>query len=223
MSNLALPDDQVAFLKEGRQLEYDPATCEIGRVSLLPLDQLKVELFGVSMQNSSLEKEDPFAGVGGCYLVDGVSLLAACKGYDPEGMLLWLPWERRYGTWDSNHLGIHVFPPETTWLDIAADLPKYVNRQWGNWTREQTLVPWPRYVHCRIRLYRPQLITRLSDPEFMESCDFKFKRNPASPQELSDTDPAEVHIPVKDILAIKGLVERIGAERLKGLLERLDD
>ncbi len=186
MTNLELPDDLVAFLKEGRQLEYNPTRCEIGRATLLPLAQLKLELFGVSTQSSVVEKEDPCSGQGGCYLVDGVSLLASCQGYDPEGMLLWLPRERRYATWDSSHLGIHVFPPETTWLDIAADLPGYVNRQWGNWTREQTLIPWPRYVHV-------------------------------------EKVPRKGRIPPEDIAAIKGLIERIGAERLQILIDLLEE
>ena len=35
MADLKLPDDLAAFLKAGRQLEYDPASCEAGLVTLL--------------------------------------------------------------------------------------------------------------------------------------------------------------------------------------------
>ncbi|MBA3474152.1 MAG: hypothetical protein H0T57_13155 [Rubrobacter sp.] len=39
-----LPEDLVAFIRAGR-LEYDPARCEAGLVTLLPARALKVELF----------------------------------------------------------------------------------------------------------------------------------------------------------------------------------
>jgi hypothetical protein len=167
--HLDLPDDLVAFLKEGRQL-INEARCSAGQVVLLPLEMLKCELFGVSTQSSAIEKDDPHHGENGCYMVVGVNLVAACDGYDPEGILMWLPWDRRYGTWDSSHLGIHVFSAETTWTTIAAAPAKHINAQLGNWTREQTLVPWPRHVYSKRELYGPRPIELLNDPEFLRTC-----------------------------------------------------
>jgi hypothetical protein len=167
---LALPDDLAAFLKEGRQLEYDPETCEAGLVELLSLDQLKLELFAESTQSSSIEAADPHFGEGGCYLVPGVNLVAACDGYEPAGILLWLPTEGRYAVWDSSHLGIRVFPVATTWQDIVKDPAEHINAQWGNWTKEETLVPWPRHVYCKKERYGPQPIALLNDPDFLRTC-----------------------------------------------------
>src|SRR5205823_8442415 len=39
---LRLPDDLRAFFAAGRQLAYDASQCEAGRVTLLPLDKLRV-------------------------------------------------------------------------------------------------------------------------------------------------------------------------------------
>src|SRR5207249_1304928 len=91
-------------------------------------------------------------------------------GYKPAGMLLWLPAERRYGTWDSSHLGIHIFPEGTTWADMVADPVRYFNAQWGNWTREQTLVPWPRHPYHKTELYGPRPLALLNDPNFVREC-----------------------------------------------------
>ena len=47
MNALQLPNDFLAFLHAGGQLEYDPATCEAGAVTLLRLGELKLELFPI--------------------------------------------------------------------------------------------------------------------------------------------------------------------------------
>jgi hypothetical protein len=83
---------------------------------------------------------------------------------------MWLPIERCYACWDSSHLGIRVFPVATTWQDIVADPPKFINAQWGNWSKEETLIPWPRHVYCKKQWYGPQPISLLNEPTFLATC-----------------------------------------------------
>jgi hypothetical protein len=167
---LDLPADLVAFGQAGRQLEYDPRTCWVGQIVLVPLEQLEPALFAVSTQGAPTEEDDPHADQGGCYLVVGVNLVAACEDFDPVGTLLYLPLEKCYGVWDSTHLGIRVFPPTTTWTDIVAAPADHINAQWGDWTREETFVPWPRYPYCKRELYGPQPLPLLNDPNFLPDC-----------------------------------------------------
>jgi hypothetical protein len=170
MPPLDLPDDLADFLAAGRQLDYDPEECAAGRVVLLPREQLKLELFATMADSSAIRDEDPHQGENGCYLVPGVNLVASCAGYSPSGILMWLPVERCYAAWDSSHLGIRVFPSTTTWRDIAADAPKYINAQWGNWSRDEALIPWPRHVYCKKQLYGPQPISLINEPGFLVTC-----------------------------------------------------
>ena len=128
---LDLPADLVAFLSAGQQLEYDPSPCEAGALTLLPLAHLKLERFPVETGSLPGYPHDPHYPGTNSYLVLGVNLVASCGGgYDPVGLLLWLPVEQRYGIWDSSHCGIQVFGPEVTWGRIAADPVPHINAGW---------------------------------------------------------------------------------------------
>lgn len=153
MSGFNLPDDLIAFLRAGNQPEYDPTTCEAGAVILSPLDQLKAEFFPMTSEDSA----DPHAGEGGSYLVTGVSLIASCENYDPIGLLLWLPLDGRYGTWDGEHGTLRVFEPDAKWSEMAGDLPRYVNAQWGldGSVPVSDLIPWPRHTYNPEQLHHP--------------------------------------------------------------------
>src|SRR5262249_52378066 len=121
-----LPADLLAFLQRGQQPDYEPASCEAGKVTFLPLDKLKVEFFPMDANSPN----DPHAGEHGSYLVAGVSLIASSCGYEPVGLLMWLPLDGRYGTWDGEHGTLRVFPGDVNWSAIAEDPPRYINSQW---------------------------------------------------------------------------------------------
>jgi hypothetical protein len=158
---LQLPVDFVAFLNSGRQLLYDPATCEAGAVTLLPLTDLKLERFPVETGSLEVYEQDPHYPEKNSYLVLGVNLVAACTGgYEATGLLLWLPVERRYGIWDSSHCGIRVFGPEVKWERIAADPVPHINAGWTDIDESsppmEDLVPWPVHPYHHHQVYEPQ-------------------------------------------------------------------
>ncbi len=70
----ALPEDLVAFLRTGR-LEYDPARCEEGLVTLLPAGVLKVEAFPMNCQSTPVEEAAPHYREMGCYSTPAVNLV----------------------------------------------------------------------------------------------------------------------------------------------------
>jgi hypothetical protein len=159
-TDLDLAADLVAFLAAGRQLEYDPATCEAGRVTLLPLSALKLERFPVETSGSPFFEQDPHFPEVNSYLVLGVNLVADCEHYDPVGILLWLPVERRYGVWDSSHCTIQVFGPEVTWERIAAAPARHINAGWTGIDPDappmEDLVPWLAHLYGDDQVYEPQ-------------------------------------------------------------------
>ena len=143
---LRLPDDLRAFFAAGRQLAYDPAQCEAGRVTLLPLDKLRVGKYlsrpTAHGQVPSLA-DDPHQEEG-YYSVSAVNLVAECEHYWPDGILIWLPEERLFGTWQIDHLSILVLPG-ATWSDIAADPVRYLNGIMGIGGMTEELKPWPKH------------------------------------------------------------------------------
>jgi hypothetical protein len=145
MTPMNLPDHLAAFLKAGRQLMYDPTTCEAGAVTLKPLAELKVELFPI---DPTRESDDPHEGQGGCYLVPAVDLVASCTAsYEATGLLLWLPVERCYGSWDAEHGHIYVLPGWISWKHIADGPAQHINSAWADPDAVpcEDLVPYPRY------------------------------------------------------------------------------
>ena len=158
---LDLPLDLVTFLKVGKQLEYDPALCEAGAITLLPLSELKLERFPVETSGSELAEEDPHYPDLNSYLVLAVNLVASCTGdYESVGLLLWLPLEKRYGVWDSSHCTIVMFGAEVTWESIAASAAAHINAGWTGMdpTSPETteLVPWPAHPYGHKQVYDPQ-------------------------------------------------------------------
>jgi hypothetical protein len=143
--DLRLPGDFVEFLQKGLQLKYDPVQAQPGRLLLLDLDELTLGTVNVSLEESPLADSDPNAEKNGYYVVPAVNLVAACEAYSPNGILVWLPNEREFGTWDCDHYVLRVFPG-VSWSQIAADPVPYLDAQWDPETvANDYLVPWPRY------------------------------------------------------------------------------
>jgi hypothetical protein len=160
-AGLDLPADLVAFLAAGRQLEYDPATCEARAVTLLPLGGLKLERFPVETSGSAFFEQDPHFPEVNSYLVLGVNLVASCTAdYDPVGILMWLPVEKRYGVWDSSHCTIQMFGADVTWERIAAAPARHINAGWTGIDPEappmEDLVPWLAHPYGDEQVYTPQ-------------------------------------------------------------------
>ena len=86
-----LPEDLVAFLRTGR-LEYDPARCEEGLVTLLPAGVLKVESFPMDCQSTPVEEDASHYREIGCYLVSATNLLVTVEHCKPRGLLASDPW-----------------------------------------------------------------------------------------------------------------------------------
>src|SRR5262245_15926586 len=171
---LALPRDLAAFLRQGRQLDYDPRGCSAGRVTLLPLDALRLHLFPMDCQSMPVADDDPNRRSLGCYLVPGVSLLATASGYEPDGLLLWLPLERRYGTWDSSHDGLSLYPRQLKWADYVADPKKHINACWHSWDGMMTCPrPWLKCRHHPDQLSGPIVIVPVDPVETFRVLDYK--------------------------------------------------
>jgi hypothetical protein len=146
--SLRLSEDLRDFLAADRQLQYDASNCEAGRVTLLPLEKLRVGKYltrPTANGQVAWLGDDPHQEEG-YYSVPAVNLVADCDGYYPEGILIWLPEEGLFGTWQSDFLSISVFPG-MSWSDIVADPVRFINRAMGIGEHEmmEELKPWPKH------------------------------------------------------------------------------
>lgn len=155
--DMNLPPDLVAFLSAEKELEYDVDACDAGAVTLIPLKRLKLQRFPVETSSEPWYKDDPNAPGVNSYLVLAVDLIGECNDeYDPAGLLLWLPIERRYAAWDSSHCTIDMFPVDVTWERIAADPLPYLEASLGGSLDAERLVPWRMHPYGDKQVYKPQ-------------------------------------------------------------------
>lgn len=141
MNTFDLPEETIEFLRQGRQLAYDPARIEAGEVKLKRLDELAEEEVWIHTDMDG----DPHAGEDGYYAIPAVSLTGECRDYDPDFILLWLPREKLFGTWDNDHWVLKVFR-EANWANIVASPAQYINSQWDADDKVGSqFVPWPMY------------------------------------------------------------------------------
>ncbi len=122
IEKLNLPADLVNFISHGKTLSYDEEKCKIGRTKLVSMDSLIFGRIYVEPKEKSSKK--------GYYIIPAVDLIAECKGFDPWGILVWIPDIQMLGTWDSNHRILRVFH-NAVWDDVVSDPIKYLNGLWN--------------------------------------------------------------------------------------------
>jgi hypothetical protein len=155
-----LPDDLRQFLETKQELQYSWGECEVGQIKLLELHELEIQLFPTDVDNGPFDHSaDPHHREMGCYLVPAVSLVAECENYEPQGILLWIPGDRCFGTWDDSHTLIEAFDPSVTWTQIVAAPLSYIEAFWGGGQGRigglAPLVPWPRYEYSSEQIHWP--------------------------------------------------------------------
>lgn len=117
---LNLPRDLVEDLQTGRRIE----TTSQGWFDIASIQEIR---FG-SVKIGPFKKEED-----GQYYTNSVGLIKNSEAYeeDPE-ILVWLPRLNLYGTWDSSHDELHIFPNQT-WTSMKSDLVPFVEAQWGSY------------------------------------------------------------------------------------------
>lgn len=132
--NKLIPIDLRNFLCEfsAEEIKCEGANCshyEIDRLSVYHPEDLFMhqyeldtyEYFNTYGEKGKLPKQR--------YTISGVPLVASCDDYDPEGILIYFPQYKKYGTWDPDHLIIGLYPSDS-WESIKNDLFLYVNSLW---------------------------------------------------------------------------------------------
>ena len=114
-----LPDELIKYLKSKSNLFYDYEKSEAGFVGLINYNKLTVRKIWVEGNS----KGDSY------YEIPAINLTSECESYPPDFILLYLPNEKMYGTWDSDHWILYVFP-NVTWAEIAKNPLPYIDQQW---------------------------------------------------------------------------------------------
>lgn len=115
-TNMNLPNDYDNKLKN-----FSVSDSECGQISLINKEELEV---------GEIYIEGPESGKS-YYKIPAVNLVKNCEDYEPDFILLYLPNEKLYGTWDSDHWILYTFD-NTNWEAIKNNPLKYINHQWND-------------------------------------------------------------------------------------------
>src|SRR5437879_4237462 len=117
MIEAELPPDLVTFLGAGSPQPLHAA--HYGTVSLIPLTELRVETLAVTPNMAPFACNHPHVNEYGHYAVPAINLVVprGPKEWEwfPAWLFLWLPVERRYGSYDIDHGDLRIFGPGVSW------------------------------------------------------------------------------------------------------------
>jgi hypothetical protein len=154
-----LPDDLLAFLADGRQLDFDSDGSDIGPITLKHGNELTLTTIAIPPGCQSII-DDPYDDLEGSYLVEVVDLVADSEDYDPRGLLSWIVSLRRFGCLDAEHGDVLTFPG-ARWTDIVNDPLTYLDAQWGGGEAGERVLPW---LHFDFRVKEGDRIIRPYSP-----------------------------------------------------------
>ena len=125
---MRIPQDLHDFLSSAENRQMTLPDGEVRRLTFFSPDELRPEKFTVDSYqlylNGPLET-DPEEQRG----YDGYSLIRECNSYSPDGVLVWFPDFKAYGSADSEHQRIIIYPG-VTWLEILREPTWFINGQW---------------------------------------------------------------------------------------------
>ena len=134
MSNTRLPKDLVAYLADnaGKKIEFSKArifSAEVREIEFRAPSEIELTKFHINTweyyHNHGEEGEDPDHE----YEFEACSLLKTAKHYDPDGILVYIPFLREFGTIDTDHALAYTFP-YCGWGTIELNLAEFVNCGW---------------------------------------------------------------------------------------------
>jgi len=138
--NALVPEEVKAYLETHTTFGHQTPTCKCGNVVLMPAASLEARDFWVDGEGRDWN-DDPHQSDHGYYVVPGVDLVSQVDGFDPDGILLWIPALSSFGTWDSDHWDVILFE-NTRWEAIIADPARFLDAQWAPDHGFPYLKPW---------------------------------------------------------------------------------
>lgn len=122
-----IPKDLHAFLS-GSDRRIVMTAGEIREAVFFAADKLRLKTFDVDsgeLFSRGLLEENPDE----TREYQGYDLIESCNDYDAEGILIWFPGWKEYGSWDLDHHRIITYP-NVAWKKIAKQPTWYINGQW---------------------------------------------------------------------------------------------
>ena len=123
-----LPKDLIEYLQQPANRTIIMSQGEVRKAVFFSPEKIKKQKFDVNSYEFYLNgplKKDPEE----TREYEGYDLLKEAGSYQPEGVFVWFPEFKAYGSWDCDHHKIVIYPG-VSWTEIAKDPTWYINGQW---------------------------------------------------------------------------------------------
>jgi len=138
---MSIPQDLRQFLDKPENRHLVLSDGEVRDLTFFAPDKLKLQTLTVDSIELFINgplKTDPKERRD----YEAYSLIKKCKGYSPAGVIAWFPEFNAYGSADTDHARIIIYPG-ISWTDIIRDPTWYINGQWyRNRVAHQEVNPW---------------------------------------------------------------------------------
>jgi hypothetical protein len=125
---MSIPQDLLDYLSRPGNRKVTLTEGEVRQIELCSPDELHIQKFSVDGNElfvDGLLTFDPHE----TRQYDGYPLVKHCNDYSPQGVLVWFPEFRAFGTADCGHGRILLYPG-TSWSQICREPTWYYNGQW---------------------------------------------------------------------------------------------
>lgn len=134
MKQFSFPEDALQyFLDQEIAAEFESQEYyDIQNICLFPFSEIKTTEIGLSTWEYRVNhaiKDDPNIGSDGYYWIEMLDLIREVNDYECDGLLVWIPEIKQFGTCDCDHGVIYIFK-DIGWTEILENLFTYVNTQW---------------------------------------------------------------------------------------------
>jgi|SRR5215469_15662969 len=123
-----IPGDLHQFLSRAENRHLTLSEGELRDLTFFAPEELKLQKFIVDSFELRLNgplKTDPREQRH----YEAFSLIKTCKSYSPAGVIAWFPELRAYGSADTDHGRIIIYPG-VSWTEIMREPTWYINGQW---------------------------------------------------------------------------------------------
>lgn len=132
LKNNSLPDEVFEYLEKNRDnlvITY-PKGYELSKLELCKIDEIRCGQAFISSweYTNNRNVKDPNFKDDGNYYIDVIELVKYEENHNPNGILIWIPSIKQFGTCDVYHGVLYVFP-DTGFNKIIED-KSYLNAQW---------------------------------------------------------------------------------------------
>ena len=133
MKHFDLPIECQNFLQnnENTVIDFTNQSLEVEKAIFYKLDELKSDFQIIDTYEYFLNHNEFTTDPEKQYHIPAINLIKedADGNYDSDGLIVWFPDIKCFGTCDTDHCIGYLFK-DITWLEIEANLGNFVNTQW---------------------------------------------------------------------------------------------